>query len=119
MCFVLTGPLDDKFLYGVADDLGDVYHRLGVQLGIETAAIERIENDAKKTVRRTFEILVLWRGGARLRADTVAMKEELCDALEDIKLKIVADRVRRGEWLQTIGYVDECYGAAYFVVNVQ
>ena len=99
-CFVLTGPLNDKFLYGVADDLGNVYHRLGVQLGIPTAVIERIENDANRTVRRTFEILVLWRDGARVRADTVAMKEELCDALEDINLAIVADRVRRGEWIE-------------------
>ena len=90
-----------------------------MQLGIGRAAIERIENDFRKTARITFEILVLWREGACLDADTVAMKEELCDALEHINLAIVADRVRRGEWWQTIGSVDDCQGAAYVVVNVQ
>ena len=119
MCFVLTGPLNDKFLYGLVDALGNVYHRLGVQLGLGRAAIERIENDFRKTARITFEILVLWREGAHLRADTVAMNAELCDALEDVNLSIVADSVRRGEWLQTKGSVDDCHGAAYFVVNVQ
>lgn len=85
-------------LSDIAENLGNVYFRLGMLLNVGSAFIKQVEyNHHRDLTRITFEVLVRWRNKARERADTLGMAEELINALRALHQNVVADKVRYGE----------------------
>ena len=94
----LEDLVTDAFLSRVADNLGNVFFRLGLLLGVARPCIERLENNyVRDTWRITYEVLVNWRETSVNKSNVVVMMEDLIGAMTELKLNDVAEDVRHGE----------------------
>ena len=87
------------FLTKVCNKLGSVYFQLGLLLEVESACIQRLENDHRgNTWRILYEVLVEWRKNSKNRSNVIVMLHELIRALTHLELMDVVELVRHDEW---------------------
>ena len=98
LCFILLGPLTDKFLMKVArHELAcDELVQLGVFLELSCSAVQEIIRDSKGTVTSTFVILESWRNNTKA-VSSGDMYEQVCGAYMELKKTGAAEYIRSGE----------------------
>ena len=86
--------LNDRLITDVAEQIGDEYFKVGVDLNVPIWVIEQKEDQFPcNTMRVMVAVLSYWRSNANQRRDPTAMVKELCDTLRHNKHNDIVDYI--------------------------
>ena len=95
----LVGLLGITSLNNLVKSLDDVFHSLARALKVDLRLVDELQRKhPTDTFRVAFETLVIWKDQAQKRVDTIAMVEDMHNALEDVHLPNVADNIKLGTY---------------------
>jgi len=81
--------VSDKLVLKICEDVGKCWNDLGIMLNLPDATIRNVDDDFRRSREKAKAILRIWKE----RNGDAATVGSLADALEEVKMKEIAQRL--------------------------